>query len=405
MKRNGAITLLVYLFCISINRVGAAIFEFGTTVKEVTVELSDGDDPNEAVMFVYEYVGPMPTEDGLVEIEYEIYEPGCSTLYASFTDNTKALFFNRTVEDTAANNVTVFLSMDLETISSSPLWTSLNATHAELAFCGRFVVNYDSVFVNFHETDLTVTVDVVSNSTFESQSVSLDMVQAGEVGQVSEVALDYPVQVYHCDSNAIALETPPTEATQGNAIQLCISLSTTQQGVYVDTIYSMTYWSELYPGAVSTIVSAGAVTNGVTQLDCTQVAGVCRIKFIASGNIFNDNPQGSNSLVIDGEATIGVGTDTRRRLVQLNGMSSTGKGRTFRSHFHLNLRNISSNDPVVLVVWTISLGNILFGMSICWLMVCLHRSYERRETRRISPTKAPEKSLQERAGLVDEDLV
>jgi hypothetical protein len=326
----------------------------------------------------------MPSEDALAEIKYQIYETGCDILYADFTDtsSTKAMFFNRTVEDTSTDTVAAYLGMNYTTIGDSNLWTSLNDTHAEMKFCGRFIVEYDGVFVNFHETDLTVTVNVVSDSMFESESVSLDMVQASEVGKYSEVTMDYPLQVFHCDENAVELGSPPTEITQGTAVQLCVSLATPREGVYVENIYSMTYWSELFPGQVSSVVSNGTVTNGVSQLDCTQVPGVCRILFIASANIFYNDVEASNSLVVDGEAVLAVGTDTRRRLLYVNDVQSSTRGNIFRSHFHLKIRQITTNRNA-LVFFAVSLGNIIFGMSLCSLMMLVRHGLVRRRKRNL----------------------
>mmetsp|Transcript_17813 Transcript_17813/g.33829 ORF Transcript_17813/g.33829 Transcript_17813/m.33829 type:complete len:467 (-) Transcript_17813:1429-2829(-) len=290
-----------------------AVFNFGITVDSATVDLSSSGDPTEAVHFNYTYDGSMPSEDVDVVFKYVINEYNCSTLFANFQDSTKAMYFDSFVTDAPNDIVDVYLGIDLEDIASSSLWTSTGEFTGELKFCGRFEVYYDGTLVNFHETALTTSVNLLEGGGYVTDTLDLDLVQTQEVGETAEVDVDYPLTVFCCDNNIFQTSCADSSG-QGDPIQLCVKLLTPEAGVFVDDIYNFRYSSLAYPETVISSVTNGSVQDQVTEVDCTQGAGVCRIKFVPDARLFVADPMVNNALIIAGDVVIGFGTDTRRVL-------------------------------------------------------------------------------------------
>jgi hypothetical protein len=292
----------------------AAVFEFGTTVNSADVDLSSAGNPDEAVLFDYTYTGPMPSEDANTTFEYVIYEPSCSTVFAIFTDDTKAMYFDSFVVDTGTDNIEAYLGIDLASIASSSLWTSTGNTTASLDFCGRMEVYYDGDLVTSVESDVTATVNLLEGGGFETDTLGINMVQSQAVGQIPQVQVDFPLQVFCCNDSA-QTQSCPGSTNQGDPIQLCVELASPHTGVRVASVHTLTYSSEVFPGTVVSAVNTGSVANLVTEFDCTQVLGVCRMKFIPAADLFvdDDNPT-VNDLLVEGEAVIALGTGTRREL-------------------------------------------------------------------------------------------
>jgi len=312
MKTPSAILFLLSIFLWSYAS-QCAVFDFGITVNTATVDFSSSGDPDKAVHFNYMYDGSMPSEDVGVVFAYVIKEYDCSTVFATFEDRSKAMYFDSFVTDAPNDSVDVYLGIDLQDIASSSLWTPTGQFTAELKFCGRFEVYYDGTLVNFHETALTASVNLLQNGGYETDTLDLDMVKTQEFGKTADVNVDYPVTVFCCDQSSFQTSCPDTTG-QGNPVQLCVKLLTPELGVFVDDIYNFRYSTLIYPETVISSVTNGSVQDQVTEIDCTQVTGVCRMKFVPDARLFVDDPIVNNALIIAGEVVIGFGTDTRRGL-------------------------------------------------------------------------------------------
>jgi hypothetical protein len=309
----------------------AAVFSFGTTVNAVDVDLSSSGNPHEAVLFNYTDTGPMPLEDAKTTFEYVIYESSCSTVFAAFDDDGKAMYFDSFVVDAASDNAMAYLGIDLATIANCSLWTTEDntTTTASLAFCGRLEVYYDGDLVTFVETDVSARVNLLQGGGFANDTslVSIHMVQSHAVAQLPHVQVNYPLRVVCCDDTALTQTCPETTA-QGEPIQLCVELASPQSGVRVGGVHTLSYTSSSQVFSGSSHVDAvrtGRVANLVTEVDCTQVTGVCRITFLPAADLFvdEDDQPSANELLVQGEAVIALGvggggrrTRGRRRLGQ-----------------------------------------------------------------------------------------
>lgn len=325
----------------------AAIFNWTIDLQEVTVDLNNDVASTEAVQFDYHYFGVFPEEDGNVTLEFHVYESGCDTLYASDGQNTadsKRVFRQSFLQnDPLENDLTVNVNLDLENIAAATeVWSQdAGATEAVLFFCGRLEVYYgddqdgrNKTFVNFHETDMNATIDLLEGGGFDVTDVNFNLVQDIEDQEFDKIAtVNYEMDVFLCNEDThVALANANTTVTQGDPVVFCVSVdsSVTETKVYVDSIHDFRYWStNVNDGNIQDTVIAvsnGEINNLLTDIDCTVRQGICRVKFIVDAALFADDSEEQKDLEVGGNALIAFGTDSgaARRLVNIRGLIEEG---------------------------------------------------------------------------------
>lgn len=276
---------------------------FALTMTAANVDMAATFNPNAAIQLEYSFQGPMSSEDSKSIFTFIPLEYDCVT-------TTNDIYMHSYLEDKENDLVKPNFGIEFDTISSSPHWTSTGNATATMKFCVRFEVRYDGVLTSVHESKLTTQVNLLQGGGgFDTGSVDLDLVQSQEVAHTAQVTVDYPLTVFCCNHNAIQTACP-TYSNQGVPIQICVQLASQNPGVFVSDIYNLKYSSEAYyPGTIVTAVNNGIINDLVTENDCKQQSGVCRLHFIPLAGLFPDVSQ--NALIVEGEAIVGFGSDRR----------------------------------------------------------------------------------------------
>lgn len=126
------------------------------------------------------------------------------------------------------NEVDLFVDINQETISSSRYYTEAqDGLSAEIAFCVRGSYVYDDdndastpdQGVNFHETVLTISVDLTAN--FTLSAISVDRTGADD----ASADLLCRLRAYFCEGDD-NVEIDPPVLTQGDDLQFCVEVDT-----------------------------------------------------------------------------------------------------------------------------------------------------------------------------------
>lgn len=285
------------------------------------------------------------------------------------------------VYDQTAGEVSVTVGIDLTTISTAStrtgtadsggdgeFWDYLESnTKAELFFCAKFQIFYKDpgatsdasddqwLEVNYHETNLIAGIDMKEDGGMEKTFTEVNMDRAAITEARPDVSIEFPVRVDFCADDTTIIANPPAIITQGFPIQLCVRLDivayrttpaappTTWEngGAYVRSIWMFDYDSEDTNTDPTLAVSSGQ-TDVLTELDCAQVDGVCRLKWVPLAKYFRDRTaerdaadgtagDGSNNLIVRGKAVIGFGFDPNensanptRKLASIRGSFAVG---------------------------------------------------------------------------------
>jgi hypothetical protein len=341
-------------------------FNWTIALENVTVDLSEDVDRSEAVKFNYHYFGVMAGENANVTYQFKIYEFGCDDLYADDT-NTQSKFIYRTddlagwyVEDSGEDDLTVKVELDLAGLAGDSLVWTQGDTTATLFFCGRLEVYYgddeggrNKTFVNFHETDVNATIDLLEDGGFDVQEVHFNMIQEDESTDYNkDVEVDYELDVFHCDPDThVLVENPGDNTTvrQGDTVSICVKVvEGTDANVFVEDIHAFTYKSTDENGEnvadIVNAITAGTINNLLTDVNCAVVAGVCRIKFIPAASLFADASDQKKDLEVSGDALIYIGEDQStggRRLVNKSLRSLVTSGSQGLGHYEYNVGRIA----------------------------------------------------------------
>jgi hypothetical protein len=319
-NRKMMLKVLALLF-VSLSATRALPQDFTVSLSSLTVALDDNTPTSEAIKFAYSYLGPTTDEDGMVSMEYAIYEGGCGTIYADDANTQNAALYRNLIDQNGANNtVDVNVEIDLATIEAATgIWQQASNTYAELHFCGRLEIyfgdnsaNAPKTFVNYHETDVEAQITLTEAGGMHVDNVIWDLVERAEDSNLDNaVQVDYPVVVFKCDENAIADPTADTAVNQGDEINLCVKYAGSVDKVYVESIDKFSYWSVLKSDGLSPttpelVWENGNAKNLVIDVTCNQELGVCRINFLVDASLFIDAPAAAMQLQVNGLAVIAV---------------------------------------------------------------------------------------------------
>lgn len=281
-----------------------------------TIAFDEANDENE-VVFKYNFTGAISQSKYLA---VGLFQADCNQ-----TADASLNF----IDSTIADELTVDVDIVQETIAQSVHYTDVDQTSAKIDFCVRVDYMYDDgtapESINFHETKVTINVDLTANFTLESIIVDRD--DADERDANAE--LDYPVIAYFCGDDDVEINNP-TPLTQGSALQFCVKVAdNVTADVYVEDILSAVLSQ---PGSDTTNSQpiTGSNPDALTDKNCLEL-GICNVKTQLASKWFSEIDP--NPLRVDGVALLALGVATaapassRRRLrVPIRGYLKANKG-------------------------------------------------------------------------------
>jgi hypothetical protein len=189
------------------------------------------------------------------------------------------------LEDASVDReLTVLLDVDQGTISNSTYYTSVNITNAVIGLCLRvdYYLNGDSI--NFHETNLTIYIDLTAGFNM----TSLEEMRIRALQDTINTNIDYPVVAYHCNESNDKLASKPN-LTQGDTLQLCVEIDPTfgDEGIFVTNILSVDLdQTNIDQNVTHKTIIDEAKSDFLTSKLCQ--GGICNIKTQLESRWFSD---------------------------------------------------------------------------------------------------------------------
>jgi hypothetical protein len=270
---------------------------------------------NDELVFRYNYTGDLV--EGEKQLTARLLLPDC------INDGDTSVV--RSPPSALSNNeYEVGVDIVKDTISGSSFYSSLNDTAASISFCLRvdyeLVAGNDQESVNFHETVVTVTVDL----TADFRLSAIDITREGAANATETASLDYPVNAYFCNDGDV--QVPGQLLSQGSALQFCVKIDdSVLDAVFVEDILEATISQPNANGRIGASASniiTGTVADSLTEKACREL-GICNVKSQLLSKFFADaDPL---DLEVTGTALLSFGSasmmpssspvaDTRRRL-------------------------------------------------------------------------------------------
>lgn len=230
--------------------------------------------------------------------------------------------------------LSVELNVDEGTVSASPYWFSYNGTTAVLSFCLRIDYYLYDESVNFHETNVTITIDLRAG--FNLTKVNQSTVEALQYHGSGSMA-DYPVLAYHCDDQN-ARTSEDRLLTQGDMLQLCVKAdSALAKNVFVTDILSLDLDQPSPNGTHHGDVVENFLTDDLTTKRCKD--GICNIRSQLTTQWFTDvDPE---EIVASGVAVLAFGNAGSTRVLLRVPLKVSKR---IRDHLERNLQESGSAD-------------------------------------------------------------
>jgi hypothetical protein len=183
-----------------------ADFSWNITSREgFPVIAFDDSTENNEVQFMYDYTGIIT---GSKNITVMLYQADCVTP----ADDSLVLYANYST----LGEISVDLDIIQETIATSVVYNELSdGTAATIEFCLRADYKFESDSLNFHETVVSISVDLTAGFTLEAITVE----RSGSDDASS--TLDCDVEIYYCYQNHTEV-IPAPSFRQGSALEVCI---------------------------------------------------------------------------------------------------------------------------------------------------------------------------------------
>jgi hypothetical protein len=284
------------------------------------------DDTNEdsEVVFKYNFTGNL-TDNKFLEVK--LFQNDCSTA----ADASLAFTNSSTLDE-----LDIDLDIIQETISSSVHYQDINATAAVIGFCLRvdyYHVDDDEITesVNFHETNVTITVDLTAN--FTLTAVSAERTSADN--EAADLKLDYPVEAFIClDDNSEVLS--PAALAQGSFLQVCVKIddAIVTENIVVEDILTFVV-SQPGGSATDSETITNALADPLTDKVCRE-SGICNVKTQLLSKFFTETIP--TDLQIDGIAILAFG----RASLMPSSAPTTTPGRRLRAP----IRGLLTGDDV-----------------------------------------------------------
>jgi hypothetical protein len=273
----------------------------------------DTDTLDSEIVFMYSFTG---TANNNKYLEPKLYLADCVT-----EGTPGALTFDNS---TAGNVLTLNVDVVQALIDPSAYYTpAADELSANITFCVRVDYMYTplgssvSESVNFHETKVTIAVDLTAG--FNLTSINVERTGADQ--EEADAELDYPVIAYYCNDGNQELATAPIY-NQGDVLQVCIRIddALADEDIFVEDIVTFILSQGGNPAlaAAPTTAIQNRQTDPLTLKDCDSVGdGRCNVKHQLTSKFFDDPSPGD--LEVNGIALIGFGTPTgaARKLIRV----------------------------------------------------------------------------------------
>ena len=265
-------------------------------------------DDNE-VSFQYSYGGVYDAESKFFTTS--MLMEGC--LETIPEGETESLVIKNEAVDTANKKLTFDIDVLQSIVTESSYYADGADFTAEIKFCVRVDYNTVAESVNFHETEVTLTVDLIDG--FQLTGIAAELSAAMQTGPLDADVL-YNVTAYHCDGFNQEIAAPVYSF--GDLMQVCIRVADelVGQDIYVDDILEFDISQNdngSGPPANPTNAINGGVPDALTLKDCDSLGdGRCNVLHQLTSKFFTETQPGT--LQVDGIALLAFGSPAGRRL-------------------------------------------------------------------------------------------
>ena len=265
----------------------------------------EGADDSREVRFLYNYTGT--TVPNTKFISHQLFQGDCKT---PASPGAIAVTFEEDI--TANQEYQVDIDVLQESVTGTPEYTDIDVTAAMINFCVRVDYIYNDgttdESINFHETNVTINIDLTAN--FTLTAISVDRIDADQVDE--DVALDCEVQAYFCDQDNVNVGQPLF--VQGEIMTVCVEIADSDRALYhLNDVMEMDLAQTKRDGI--TVDQSDIVTDqratGLSDKFCKN--GICNIRHQLASKFFDERDP--NNLDIAGIAICAFGplsTFTRR---------------------------------------------------------------------------------------------
>ena len=190
----------------------------------------DAANVEKEITFQYSYGGVYDAANKFFSTS--MFQAGCVDTIPG--TETESLVIKNENVDTTDKKFTFDIDVLQSIIADSSYYADGTAPNtAEIKFCVRVDYNTDSESVNFHETEVTITVDLTAG--FQLTGIAAERSAAMQTGPL-DADVQYNVTAYYCDATNAVVAAPTY--SQGDVMQVCVRIADELAGqdIYVDDI-------------------------------------------------------------------------------------------------------------------------------------------------------------------------
>lgn len=218
--------------------------------------------------------------------------------FCNSTSNTGGLTGNAVTVSSNPKEIVSVVSTNLTNLGTAVWIPGSGAAQGTIKFCYRLEAVVATVVVSAVDVIVTLLIDKEDSY---SVGTTFDTGVSALVPDTLTTSVEYPLTVFICRNNATEVPSPAAILPNG-VLQVCISYTGAVAGIAVGSVYSATI--DQTNGFNLVIVTAGSVQHDFTTIDCTSVAGTCRVKTNIVRNFFAlDN----ENLSISGTVLMAIG--------------------------------------------------------------------------------------------------
>lgn len=252
------------------------------------------------VRFKYGYTG---VQSANKYTKYTILQGDCLT-----PGSAGALSVTGELTDAGVKEYQFDLDVLQETVTSTPEYTDIDVSTAMINFCVRVDYYYDELgtnvtmdSINFHETNVTITIDLTAN--FTLTAVNIERIDADQIDE--NVNLDCEVKAYFCDDSNNLLTDPLFN--QGDLMTVCVEIADADAALYhLNDVMTMNVEQDKTnnPGSPdSSAIIQNQFATGLSDKQCRN--GICNIRHQLASKFFDE--RSPNDLDIAGVAICAFG--------------------------------------------------------------------------------------------------
>jgi len=184
--------------------------------------------------------------------------------------------------------LTATVDIDNGIIATSTYFTDNADQTATIKFCIRVDYYFDSdgegnnerISMSFHETDVTVMVDL--NAEFGMTDVAITPLNATNFEDLTQT-VGYTLKAYHCATANSATDTGAPVFNQENSLlSICVAVQDASGFMYVNSIRELEVsQNNGGPATVTDLITGGSVNPafvGITDVDCASIPNICQIQ-------------------------------------------------------------------------------------------------------------------------------